>query len=95
MKPKAKNEKKAAAGRKGGLVTAAKHGREHFQAAGRKGAETTWKRYTLVPWGLNLFAMFSREPDPDGRYQFKAWHGSPPPAENDWRSKIPQKVGKL
>ena len=52
---------KAQAGRLGGLATKARHGRAHFQAAGRKGAATFHQRYRLVPIGLNNFRIEHRD----------------------------------
>jgi general stress protein YciG len=38
-------EKRQEIGRKGGLATAAKHGREHFSAAGKLGSQVLKERY--------------------------------------------------
>lgn len=51
---------KAQAGALGGKMTRDRHGRAHFQAAGRKGAAVTWQRYNLVPIGTNEFVMVDR-----------------------------------
>jgi general stress protein YciG len=52
---------KQAAGQIGGRVTVAKHGKEHMQKIGRKGAAVTWTRYTLKPINQGQYAMVSRE----------------------------------
>lgn len=52
---------KQQAGSKGGRVTVARHGREHMQSIGRKGAATFWQRYTFTPAGLNDFAIRRRD----------------------------------
>ncbi len=52
---------KAEAGKLGGKKTLEKHGREHFQEAGRKGAQATWSKYILIPVGFTMFAMVDRE----------------------------------
>lgn len=52
---------KRQAGSKGGRATVAKHGREHMQAIGRKGATVTWTRYQLSPVGQSGWAMLDRE----------------------------------
>ena len=51
---------KQQAGRKGGRATVAKHGREHMQAIGKRGAAVTWQRYHLSPVGLTEYAMVER-----------------------------------
>ena len=51
---------KEQAGRKGGLATVQRHGREHMQAIGREGARTTWSRYQLSPVGQSGWAMVDR-----------------------------------
>ena len=52
---------KSEAGRKGGNQTLRKHGVEHFQRIGARGAKTTWSRYGLKPVGTSQFAMVHRE----------------------------------
>ncbi|HMV28540.1 MAG TPA: hypothetical protein PKE23_04090 [Anaerolineales bacterium] len=49
------------AGRRGGLATLAKHGKDHFSKIGKRGAATFWKRYKFEPTGLNDFAIVKRE----------------------------------
>jgi general stress protein YciG len=49
------------AGQRGGLATVAKHGREHMQAIGKRGAAVTWQRYQLSPVGQSGWAMVDRE----------------------------------
>lgn len=51
---------KRQAGRLGGLQTAHRHGREHMQAIGRRGAAVTWERYTLKPVDIAGWAMVER-----------------------------------
>jgi len=52
---------KQQAGQKGGLATVAKHGREHMQKIGARGAATTWSRYSLKPVNESQYAMVHRE----------------------------------
>lgn len=52
---------KREAGRRGGLATVKKHGREHMQKIGRAGAMVLHKRYKLEPVDLNDFALVDRE----------------------------------
>jgi general stress protein YciG len=52
---------KSEAGRIGGQALYAKKGPDYFREIGRKGAETTWNKYSLVPMGTNQFAMVERE----------------------------------
>ncbi len=49
------------AGSKGGRATVAKHGREHMQEIGKRGAAATWARYFLAPWGTSRYAMVERK----------------------------------
>ena len=51
---------KQQAGSKGGRATVERHGREHMQQIGRRGAEVTWTRYSLSPYGLTQYAMVER-----------------------------------
>lgn len=51
---------KKQAGQIGGRATVAKHGREHMQQIGRRGAESTWTRYHLSPVGQSGWAMVDR-----------------------------------
>lgn len=51
---------KAEAGSLGGKKTAERHGRQHMQAIGRKGAQVTWSKYQLIPLPLREFAMVDR-----------------------------------
>jgi general stress protein YciG len=51
---------KQQAGQKGGRVTVAKHGREHMQTIGRRGAAVTWTRYQLSPVGQTEYALVER-----------------------------------
>lgn len=53
--------KKQQAGSKGGRATVTKHGREHMQKIGKRGAAMTWKRYYLAPYGIGGYAMVHRE----------------------------------
>ena len=52
---------KQTAGSKGGHATVAKHGIEHMQKIGARGAATTWSRYTLKPVNESQYAMVHRE----------------------------------
>lgn len=51
---------KQTAGRIGGRATVARHGREHMQQIGKRGAAVTWTRYQLSPVGLTEYAMVER-----------------------------------
>ena len=51
---------KQKAGQIGGRVTVAKHGREHMQQIGKRGAVVTWTRYYLAPIGQFQYAMVER-----------------------------------
>jgi len=51
---------KQKAGQKGGRATLAKHGREHMQDIGARGAQATWTRYYLAPIGQYQYAMVER-----------------------------------
>jgi hypothetical protein len=53
--------KRRSAGRRGGLQTMARHGREHYRVIGKKGAGVFHKRYELVKFGLMDFAIVNRE----------------------------------
>ena len=48
---------KRQAGQLGGRATVARHGREHMQAIGRRGAAVTWTRYQIAPAGLSGYAL--------------------------------------
>lgn len=49
--------KKARAGRLGGLATVQRYGRAHMASIDRRGAEGLWKRYELRPAGTSDFAL--------------------------------------
>ena len=53
--------KKQNAGRQGGLATFRKHGKEHMQKIGRRGAKITHSRYRMHPFGLSGWAYINRE----------------------------------
>lgn len=53
--------KRKQAGRRGGLATLARHGRDHYREIGKKGAQVTHERYHLAPVNLNDFAMVDRK----------------------------------
>lgn len=53
--------KKQQAGQRGGLATLAKHGRDHMQRIGRRGASVTWSRYSLAPVNQSQYAMVDRQ----------------------------------
>lgn len=61
MKDSFQSMKRKEWGRRGGRATVAKHGREHMQAIGKRGAASFWKRYTLHPVGTSDFAITSRK----------------------------------
>jgi len=50
-----------AAGRRGGLATVRKHGREHMRAIGRAGGHALHKLYALVPIDQDDFLLVHRE----------------------------------
>jgi general stress protein YciG len=52
---------KQTAGQIGGRATVARHGRDHMQAIGKRGAAVTWQRYQLSPIGQSGWAMVNRE----------------------------------
>lgn len=51
---------KAEAGRLGGLITKARHGKEHFKTIGEIGAQVFHERYRLEPAGTSDFAIVER-----------------------------------
>jgi general stress protein YciG len=51
---------KQTAGQIGGRATVAKYGRQHMQDIGAKGAQATWTRYQLMPYGQTEYAMTER-----------------------------------
>lgn len=55
------SDKRAAAGRRGGIQTLKKHGVDHFKKIGAKGAQTLHRRYRLAPVGQDNFALVNRE----------------------------------
>lgn len=52
---------KTEAGRLGGMATVAKHGKEHMQTIGKRGAAVTWSRYYLAPVYQSQYAMVDRQ----------------------------------
>jgi hypothetical protein len=52
---------KSEAGRLGGIATRDRYGSEHFRKIGKRGAQTTWTRYKLVPVAQDNFAMVHRK----------------------------------
>lgn len=54
-------QKRRDAGRRGGLATLAKHGKDHFAKIGKRGAATFWKRYKFEATGTSDFAIVKRE----------------------------------
>lgn len=52
---------KAEAGRLGGLATVAKHGAQHMQAIGKRGAAALWQRYGLRPFQLTGWALVDKQ----------------------------------
>jgi hypothetical protein len=63
MLEKSLSQKRADAGRLGGIATREKHGAHHFRKAGKKGAASTWSKYRLAPIGQSGWAMVDRETD--------------------------------
>lgn len=55
------SQKRAAAGRAGGLSTLKKYGVEHFQRLGKWGAHVLHATYRLEPCDLNDFALVHKE----------------------------------
>ena len=51
---------KAQAGRLGGIATHKKHGSTHMSTIGKRGAETTWTKYQLIPAGTSQYAMVEK-----------------------------------
>lgn len=52
---------RSAAGRRGGMNTLVRHGRDHFKKIGRKGAAVFHQRYKLIPVFQNDFAIVDRQ----------------------------------
>lgn len=52
---------KSEAGRLGGLATARKHGSQHMQTIGRRGAQKFWELYTLKPAGTSGWLIVNRQ----------------------------------
>lgn len=50
-----------ASGRRGGLATVRKYGREHMSTIGRAGGHALHKLYALVPMGQDDFVLVHRE----------------------------------
>ena len=48
------------AGRLGGKATLKKYGKGHMSKIGKRGSDTTWDRYKMVPYKLNEFAMVEK-----------------------------------
>ena len=48
---------KKSAGKLGGLATVRKHGREHMQDIGKRGAKVTWDRHYLIPVNQSQYGM--------------------------------------
>jgi hypothetical protein len=55
------SKKRSDAGRRGGLVTLARHGVHHFRVIGVKGAKVFHLRYRLTPVGQDDFAIVNRK----------------------------------
>lgn len=49
------------AGSLGGRKTFERYGSEHMRNIGRRGAASTWQRYTLAPVGASGWAMVDRK----------------------------------
>ena len=54
------DQKKQAAGRKGGRTTMLRHGADHMAKIGSKGGQTTKERYQWLPVGATGYAMVRR-----------------------------------
>lgn len=52
---------KQEAGRRGGLATVARHGKDHMRAIGKRGAQIFHERYSLKPVGTSDFAIVKRD----------------------------------
>ncbi len=52
---------KQQAGQIGGRATVARHGHDHMQQIGKRGAAVTWTRYHLAPVGQSGWAMVDRQ----------------------------------
>lgn len=59
---------------KGGKTTSKKYGKDHMRAIGKKGAESTWAKYTLQPVGLNNFALVEKETGEVKAYLNGGWY---------------------
>lgn len=64
---------KRTAGRLGGLKTLERHGRDHMQAIGRRGAQVFWQRYHLVPCELSDFAIVERATGRVVNLLYRSW----------------------
>jgi hypothetical protein len=53
--------KRREAGKRGGLATLAKYGKDHFKQIGKRGAAVFHRRYSLSPFGMDDFAVVKRE----------------------------------
>jgi len=47
--------------RLGGLALVSKRGKEYMKQIGSKGGKATWKKYYLIPIGINDFAIVDKE----------------------------------
>jgi general stress protein YciG len=56
-KARAQKTDMTALGRKGGEATVKKYGTEYMAEIGRKGATAFYEKYTLMPVGINNFAI--------------------------------------
>ena len=52
---------KSEAGRKGGRATVQKYGRSYMREIGRKGAETFWRRYRVLPVGVSQYGLVEKD----------------------------------
>ena len=52
---------KQQAGKKGGLATVAKHGRDYMAKIGKRGAAALHERYNLTPYGIGDFALVDKQ----------------------------------
>lgn len=43
------------------IIIKERYGQDCFKRWGSKGAENFWKKYTLIPFGVNMFAIVNRK----------------------------------
>jgi general stress protein YciG len=55
------SQKRAEAGRRGGIATREKYGKDHFRKIGKLGGDSMHATYAMVPVSQNDFALVHRE----------------------------------